>query len=127
MYAKPHVIEVSILHILIPDKRWMGNIYCEVWTSFKSLFGRSDKILGFWGFISPFCTLKTHTFDLIPLANPKYSLSIYIFYFTYLCSLVSHLDSLDRLTYLACCDLACLIFISKLRCEYTLYIPSLLY
>ena len=74
MYAKPHVIEVSILHILIPDKKWMGNIYCEVWTLLKSLFGRSDKILGIFEFISPppyspFCTLKIHTFDPIPLEN----------------------------------------------------------
>jgi len=41
---------VPILHILIPG--W-GNIYCEVWTSFKYLFGRTDKFWRFWGFISP--------------------------------------------------------------------------
>jgi hypothetical protein len=49
------------------------------------------------------------------------------FVFIYLHSLISHSDSLHRLTYLACCNLTCLIFVPKLRREYTLYFLSLLY
>ena len=53
MYAKPRAIVVLILHTLIPDKNWTGKHLLWIWTSFKSTFGRSDKILGFLGFISP--------------------------------------------------------------------------
>ena len=41
-----------------------GNSCCEVWTSFKSTFGRSDKILGFLGFISP------SIFPILHFENP---------------------------------------------------------
>jgi hypothetical protein len=76
MYGKPCAIVVTLLHILIPDKKWI-NICYEVWTSFKSLFGRSDKILGFVGFISPsifpILNLKSHMFDPKPCLNPTSS------------------------------------------------------
>ena len=42
----------------------MGNVYCEVWTSLKILFGRSDKILGILGFISP------SVFPILYFKNP---------------------------------------------------------
>ena len=68
MYEKPCVIVVPILHILIPNKKWMGkhllwslDIIQEL--SYLENFRVHQPL-------HPFCTLKSCTFDPKPLENP---------------------------------------------------------
>ena len=106
MYAKPCVIVAPILHILIPNKKWMGKHLLWSLDIIQECIWKVWQILGFWGFISP-CIFPILYFE-----------NLYIWPQT-LGNLYPHYIDTKAKSYLLGLNLSCYFWFSACCCAWT--------